>query len=166
MEEFLSDSDLRELTPEKCSIFINDELDGMNSLNELFRGANIVYILMPWIENVGIGHWVVLTKYRNRVVFFDPYGLYVDDHSLSIDKRNITRLMYSAPDSLDMQYLSIPVQKESDKINTCGPHCLVWSFNFKRFDDIDDYALCLHEVARGVGMTPDEYVSLIVYGHV
>lgn len=159
MDKFLSNYDLEELTP-NCKIVTNDQVKYNNTIEELFEDYDIVYLLYPWYPGTQIGHWTVLTKYNNRICYFDSYGHDLDYHAKKSKQFYVTQLLLNAFDDYDIQYNSIPLQSSNKDIATCGYYCVLWAKNYQEFNEIDEFSDAIIHNANEANMTPDQYVFI------
>lgn len=160
MDKLLSSHDLKRLTPERCRIISNEQLDHINTLQGLFGNTRIVYILYPWYPNGNVGHWCCVTKYNYRLSFFDSYGAFIDSHALEQIEFNITRIFYRAPARYKVEFSSRPLQSLKDKtIATCGRYCLYWALNYKNYNDIDKFTQHILKESKSLGMSPDQWIT-------
>lgn len=109
------------------------ELYNYDSVEDLFSGGINKIIILYLNEKDGnsmSGHWCLLTKYKNIVDFFDPYGLMPDSEidwnskedriKLNQNKRYLTKLLYNYDGKVN--YNEMRFQKKDKNINTCGRH--------------------------------------------
>lgn len=130
----LSDSDLRKLIEGHAKVVLYSNLKGYSSLNELLNcPGQSIFLLYQQAPNYG--HWTCLFKQGNRIEFFDPYGINVDDElkwtdpsmrkQLHMDKPWLSKLLYESPPHYTLIYNQHPFQKRGNDINTCGRWCVL-----------------------------------------
>ena len=101
-----------------------DTLKHMKTLDDLFGGANSVFILLDIFSErepmAQIGHWIVLCLGNNDAIqFFDPYGnSLVKDLELTGEEPYLQNLLRGHK----VEENRHKYQKESDDVNTCGRH--------------------------------------------
>jgi hypothetical protein len=139
--------------------------------NQLKEYTNLKSILGPYKSCVilyetrdGHGHWCVIFEVnKDRIEFFDPYGLMIDEQLRHISKSyknkkglNHTYLIKLIMNSnyKEIEYNNYPLQELKDGINTCGRHVLTRLYN--RDMTLDEYYDKIHES----GYKPDIYVTL------
>ena len=126
----LSSSDLLKICQGKVNIFTYPQLAGLSSWQELFEDANDSCIVL-YETRLGYGHWVCLLRYPTHIEFFDPLGWKMDTELGVIENYYRTVLNEIQP---HLSYLlksvrvvsnTTALQKQSEKVNTCGRHCCV-----------------------------------------
>lgn len=84
----LSDDDLRNITNNKVSIYMYEDLEKFTSIDQILLPYNSI-ILLYQTEAENIGHWVCLMKINdNTLEFFDSLG-YTVDQELKLSTYNI-----------------------------------------------------------------------------
>lgn len=130
------------------------------SLDSLFANSCCVFILFELVDRTGmlrkIGHWAVLIKNLNGLVYYDPYGLSVsEDIRLTGESAWLEKLLVGQ--QVDVN--SNRHQRFRDETNTCGRHCVIRTlFHFMSNREYNDL------VIKGVQMhvdSPDTFVSLM-----
>ena len=116
-------------------------------------------------RNVKMGHWCILVKYNNNLIFFDPYGDFIDDQLHYIDPEYnelvnqdypvLSKLLYECP--YKVHYNPFRLQKLDENISTCGRHCAVFLKYFKDYPNVDDYAKDLLDFKKN-GYDIDELI--------
>jgi len=89
-------------------------------------------VVMLYETKPSYGHWVALLKHpeHNKIEFFDPYGLFIDDQLTFINsefrKENneqypiLSKMLHDSP--YDIVYNNLQLQKYSSDISSCGRH--------------------------------------------
>lgn len=132
MDISLSNDDILELIDGKANVLRYSELENYDDINDAM-GDNNALLLLYQTTDKNYGHWTCIFRENNKLNFFDPLGIIPDDEIDWIPKnkrkvkynnnRHLTKLLYNS--GYDVVYNEIPLQKESDDINTCGRHCAV-----------------------------------------
>lgn len=121
----LSNSDLSNLTDNKCKVISYTELLNYKTLDEAL-GPNGCFIVL-YETGPSFGHWVAVIKVnKNLVEHFDPISTKPDKEFKFISdeyKKNpyLSHLMRESPYKLS--YNEHKFQKNKPGINTCGRHC-------------------------------------------
>ena len=103
-----------------------EELEGLRDIEDLFRDANSVYILLQIQgERMGsVGHWVALCKNEKGLSYYDPYALNVSqDIQLTGEPPWLEKLLQGK--NVDVNRFRH--QRFKDEVNTCGRHTVVRS---------------------------------------
>ena len=130
IEHPLSDAEIKKYLP-SARIVMYNELPEYQTIEQLLpRDKSYFIILFQDSENSG--HWCCVLRQKNRIEFFDPYGLYPDkelnwvDHgvreSLGIDGKYLSKLFDQTP--LEVVYNTEDYQAEKKGVNTCGRHVI------------------------------------------
>ena len=130
------------------------------TIKSLFAGACCVYILFEIVDRTGmvrkIGHWAVLIKNLNGLVYYDPYALSIsEDIKLTGESVWLERILRGQ--KVDVN--SFRHQRFRDETNTCGRHTVVRSlFHFMSNREYD--SLVIKSILGHVDC-PDTFVSLL-----
>jgi hypothetical protein len=167
-EYSLSDTDIRKILGNDIKIIPYNDLNEINNINELFdsKGRSMILFLT---ENEHTGHWICMIKRGNKIDFFDPYGIKVDNERNWLTKDKLEELGQDKPLLLNLlkgsgygvYYNTYRFQKKENEytnnIATCGRHCCARLL----FKDIplNDYAKKIKQSK----LTPDEFVSNITF---
>lgn len=103
-----------------------DELKNLNvnHINELFPyPVNSIYILLQ-TKDQNIGHWVLLMKNQNGIIYFDPYSFSLIE-SLEITKND--DFLYQLLVESQVDENEYKLQEIKQGISTCGRHVCVRS---------------------------------------
>lgn len=127
--------------PNTCFIDDYDSLRHVRTVEDLFGGANSIFILLDIFSQRDpmsqIGHWIVLCLGNNDALqFFDPYGNSLEkDLELTGEEPYLKNLLREYKiDENKYKY-----QKYSDDVNTCGRHDVVRAlFHFLSNDEYHD----------------------------
>lgn len=125
----LSDGDIEELLGEDIFICVYPYLNEVEHIDEIFDDKGRCMLLFNTI-NDSAGHWVCMHKKKNRIDFFDPYGLKPDEpmkwlteekrDDLDMETKRLTQLLKSS--GYKVYYNTFEFQ--SDKYScTCGRWC-------------------------------------------
>ena len=123
----LSGEDIYRITGNQCNIISYDDLQKINSIDEILGSHNAVAILYTTKDNYG--HWVSLMKNDNELEFFDPYGYSVDEELKVIEQLHLrkdgkhisphlTALINQSKYTIKIN--KNKVQKFINHTNTCG----------------------------------------------
>ena len=132
LKKMFSDKDFERFFPNVAQNIIKySDLDEIKDINELLPQDGYKIILIESIKNTG--HWVVLIRNNDSLIFFDSYGIYPDDELNFVSRlqnkllgnkySTIRNLMKSS--ELKLFYSKTKYQKERPNINTCGRWCCV-----------------------------------------
>lgn len=125
----MSGADIKRFFDNKIKIIIYSDIDEIDSLDELLVPYDRTVILF---ETFGpsVGHWTCIFKIpnTNKVIFFDSYGLLMENElnyiPFSIKKLTdarkgyLLRLLHQP--KYDIYYSQYRLQKLSNSVATCG----------------------------------------------
>lgn len=124
----LSGADILRITENKCNVISYDNLQNVNSIDDLLGAYGACIILYTTKSN--FGHWTTLMKIDDDLLeFFDPYGYSVDEELQIIDKLHLRKDgRYNNPhltalinqSKYKVKVNKNQVQKEASDMNTCG----------------------------------------------
>ena len=164
----LSDSDIRKILGRRCRIIKYNELSKYSDLTQLLpKEKDYVVILIE--DSPDHGHWVSLSKFKNRYQWFDAYGNRIDADlrwtsmkmrkSLHEDIPYLTRLLDAS--ELDCIYNNIKYPEMDSDINTCGDHVCHYLYRMINDNmDLQDYYNFMKDLKRKTGYNYDELVSI------
>lgn len=123
-----SGDDILTVTDNKTKIITYPELYSFKNIDEVLKPFGSVVILYE--TKPSYGHWVCLLKHGNKIEFFDPYGLFIDDQLDFINQNFRKQNKEDYPILSDMLFKSKynivynkgKLQKYSDDISSCGRH--------------------------------------------
>lgn len=145
MNILLTDRDI-ERNFRNIRIMLYSDIHQYSKIEDLFKpyyNKIVILYINQKIGNKTVGHWVGLTKRGEVIVYFDPYGFYVDkpldtysqSHKLDTNQDH-TYLIRLFLDYLRRgnrgEYNELHLQKMSPNITTCGFHCSVYFYFFDR----------------------------------
>lgn len=125
-----SNDDILKICDNKTKIISYNTLYDYKDIDEVLHPFNNIVILYETRPNYG--HWVCLIKHKhkNKIEFFDPYGLSPDEQLDFINsefrvKNNeyypiLSDMLYNS--KYKIVYNSTKLQKYSDNISSCGRH--------------------------------------------
>jgi len=124
-----SDADIRHFLKGQVRVIKYADLQYFNSIHELLKPFGNCVILYPRTSDTN-GHWTALfytkDEHNNNVIeFFDPYGMAADVEFNYLDiqyPRYLARLLYKQRRII--HYNNKELQVTTDRINTCGAHCV------------------------------------------
>ena len=137
VDVMLNDKIILKIMGKKDSkLIIYPNIHKYNSIEQLFENKKKILLLyvneMKDDKNMS-GHWTgIFRPQKNKIIFFDPYGLLIDSElnyytknfrkKTHQDKRYLTKLLYnfSLKKGNEVHYNELREQKLSDNINTCG----------------------------------------------
>lgn len=161
----LGDDDLRHILGDDISIHNYPELEGMNSINQLFDAKGRAILLFPNASPT-VGHWTALLRRRDgSIEFFDPYGDPPESakgglsrsklEAFDIETPELTRLLKAS--GRPVYYNTYPFQKDRADVATCGRHAAVRLLYAPL--TLDQYADTLDKS----GYAPDDFVSGVTF---
>lgn len=125
----LSDGDIEELLGEDIFICVYPYLNEVEHIDQIFDDKGRCMLLFNTI-NDSAGHWVCMHKKKDRIDFFDPYGLKPDEpmkwlteekrDDLDMETRRLTQLLKSS--GYKVYYNTFEFQSDKHS-NTCGRWC-------------------------------------------
>jgi len=160
----LSDSDIKNLTFDRCKILVYEELLNYKSIDDVFGSYEGIIVLYENTRNSG--HWCLLFKVPNKLrtlYFFDPYG-YAMDSEIKWSKYLIKQGFLQQPalsylvkySNYKLQQNKIRYQVLQDGVNTCGRHLCV-RFNYRHLNERDYKTFLL----GNQHYNPDFWVSIL-----
>lgn len=98
-------------------------LNNISNIHQLFQdGVKCVFILIQ-PEGSNIGHWVLLAKHGTRIIYYDPYGLSVEEDAAIAKNNRLPMLLKNLNvDVNNIQHQKFGKDAKGDVINTCGRH--------------------------------------------
>jgi hypothetical protein len=122
-----SGNEVLELCDDKAVIITYPELADYDSIDDVMKPYGAVILLYETAKNYG--HWCCLIKTKkNRIEFFDPYGLSVDKELKFIPQHfrksndeeypHLSYLLYKS--KYEVEYNHTKLQKFMKDVNTCG----------------------------------------------
>lgn len=135
MDKALSAYELYFLNDCNCNLFLYEELKDIDNIDELFTsktGRTVPCILLYPISK-NMGHWTCIIPIKsNRLEFFDPYGMHIDQQLKLCYKKMpsyLSNLIKSSP--MKVKCNTFQFQKLSKNVNTCGRWVLMrcWLWN-------------------------------------
>lgn len=145
MDVCYSDSDIRTMLRGNVKIMTYKDLTNYPTIEKALEEFGRIALLYETKDN--FGHWCcVFYGPKNRIYFFDPYGIRIDDQLLYIDPkfrmknnqdfRYLSYLLKNTDKKID--YNDYSLQSEKEGVNTCGRWVVVrMMFNFL---DSDEFA--------------------------
>ena len=132
----LPNRDISRMCEHKVAIHSYEELAMMSDYTQLFNGREGCVLLYETRHN--FGHWVLLINLGDRVEFFDPLGIRIDQElklvpenlrsGLNEDVPHLTHLLQN----VHVIENTTQLQRVDYHINTCGRHVVS---RFKMFLD-------------------------------
>lgn len=125
-----SGEDILTICDHKTKIITYPDLYNFRNIDEVFSPYDSVVILYE--TQPLYGHWICLLKHENenKIEFFDPYGLFIDNQLEFIDdkfrKKNneeypiLSDILHNSP--YDIVYNKKQLQKYSSDVSSCGRH--------------------------------------------
>lgn len=132
-KEPFSGKDIYDICENKTKVIIYSELYNYNNIDDILDPYDNVVILYEMKD--GYGHWVCLIRHKkmNKIEFFDPYGLCIDDQLSYISKEYrkksgqefpiLSLLLLNSP--YKIVYNSKQLQKYSNDVSSCGRHVCI-----------------------------------------
>ena len=128
-EYALSDGDIEDLLGKDIFICVYPYLNEVEHIDQIFDDKGRCMLLFNTI-NDSAGHWVCMHKKKDRIDFFDPYGLKPDEpmkwlteqkrDDLDMETRRLTQLLKSS--GYKVYYNTFEFQSDKQS-NTCGRWC-------------------------------------------
>ena len=127
----LSGTDMLKAFDNKINLYSYDQLQYINSIDELLQPYGRAIILYFWNMSPKIGHYCCVFKNKNNnIEFFDPFGS-IEQTLKQIPKQfktlsgqdypKLTELLYECP--YEVEYNDKKIQ--SEKTSVCGRYCIV-----------------------------------------
>jgi hypothetical protein len=166
----LGDNDIRKYLPD-APIVKYSELENCGSIDDILPSEKS-YCFLLYEDQPNSGHWVVISRFKDMLQYFDSYGGAVDKPLKWTDKKTRKELNQLTPfltnlfNSSDLDSFYNDVDYQSMKgfgINTCGRHCINYILNMKNNNmNLDDYYKMMKQVKDITGRDYDEIVSMAI----
>jgi len=127
----LSDEDLETILGKHIFICVYPYLNEVEHIDNIFDSEGRCMLLFNTIDE-NAGHWVCMTKKKDTIHFFDPYGLKPDEpmkwlteekrDQLDMETKRLTQLLRQS--GYKVYYNTFEFQNEKNS-NTCGRWCAV-----------------------------------------
>ena len=163
MDKALTDSEIMNALNHRCNIIKYSDIHKLNNIYELL-GEHLACVIL-YEKRPRMGHWVCcFLVNRNRIEFFDSYGIFIDDELNFIDKefkkeKNMTvkylSKLIKKSNIPEIEYNQYVFQELKKGINTCGRHCVVRLLN--RRLSLDEYANRIDKT----NINPDRLVTIL-----
>lgn len=151
-------------------IITYDNLDEYRSIDELLPNEKDYFMLL-YLSEPNSGHWICVCKLNNEIIFFDPYGIYVDDElkwtsyaqrkKLDVDKPYLSELLNKT--DLKVVYNKFRYQLMKKDVNTCGRHCCFFLGNMRVNNfGLKKYYKLMQKLKKKMKMNYDEIVATFV----
>ncbi len=165
----LSIEEMNTLMGGRAMIITYPELDEYESIDEVL-GPNGMAILLYLVDD-NVGHYAcIFRRSKNRLEFFDSYGIYLDDElefvsdiendrlgqEMPFLKRLIKRSKYN-----EIVWNDVALQERVAGVNTCGRHC---AFRMFKKSLTHDNFIKIFRQAMEKGVDPDQLVTTLTNG--
>jgi len=136
----LSGSDLMRMCNDKVKICAYEDMSSYTNIDQVFDNNNATIILYETKKN--FGHWVIILKNNDTLIFFDSYGLKVDEELKFTSKYSRTHegqrvghlhalIKQSKYKLIENRYR---LQQFIYNVNTCGRWCVA-KFHLRFLDE-------------------------------
>ena len=164
----MGDGDIRLYYP-NAKIISYKTLKKYSSIFQLLPQEKSYFFLLIE-DSPNRGHWVVVTRLKDRIEFFDSYGGAPDSQLkwippderavLGQDKKLLTDLLKKS--GFKIYYNPYSYQDEDYDIQTCGRHCVLRVKTMTEGKDLDGHYKFINQMKNSSGMTYDEVVSFFI----
>lgn len=148
----------------KVNIISYDKVRDYKTIEDLLgvhKKCVILYLTSPTY-----GHYVCVWEYKGSIIFFDSYGILIDNElnfvpnhlkkELGSNHRYLTELMYNSKKPIE--YNQYQLQKKANNIATCGRWCCCRLKNYTI--STDEFASIFNAVKREIPL--DELIVKLV----
>ncbi len=150
----LSKKQIEQISGKPVNVISYNKLTKIKNIDKLFNKYTdgcLIHYQTGHDNNSVMGHWCILTRDKNNINFFDPYGQYIDNQLDNIDESYNQRINQDYPilskllghSPYKIHYNPFPLQSFDNGSATCGRWCAVYLKYFKDFKDIDAFGECL-----------------------
>ena len=161
MNKPLGDDDLKRFIP-GCKVILYKEFANYTDIMELFKDEP--YLIFLYETSIRKGHWCCLRVLDNEIYFFDSYGDPIDSQLLYNNKSENIYLGQSKPylsmllnkTNVPVWYNDVQYQRDGDKIETCGRHCVFFICSKM---DLDKYYTFMKELSKKDKLNYDAIVA-------
>lgn len=148
MEKLLTLDDIEAIIGYPIHMMLYDDLEGVDRIEDVFSAETGNVCLLLVRNGPNVGHWVVLTKDKGGITFFDSYGGFIDeqlDHTPIVYEPDLSRLLsqYSGK----VNYNPFQLQRYDSKVSTCGRWCAYYVKN--RDVGVDNFVDAFKEYGKG-----------------
>jgi hypothetical protein len=170
MNVMLNGDDLKNLLGDDLRIIKFQDLKNYSNIYQVLP-RKIDYAVIFFTDNikndVNIGHWTCIMRYKNKFQFFDSYGLREEDELKFISKEKRRKFgeeidyLKNLFKDVDHSYNKIDYQKWDDGVNTCGRFVVLRLYLFKNgiYTDEEFYDIMKKKVKKFGG----DYDLMSVY---
>ena len=176
----MSDNDFKKYFGNRIQTVKYQNLDDYQSITQLLpKNKSYVIILIEWELN--IGHWVLLSRYRDKgtniLEYFNSYSGYPSSElSLLNDKKRIELdefdkhlnvLLNKAMKDFTIIYNKFPLQSlkkvRGVEPGTCGRHVILRLVMLKYFNlNLQQYINFMKKLKKESGLSYDEIVAILI----
>jgi hypothetical protein len=162
MDYMISSDDLKNILGQDLRIIKFQDLQKYNDIYKLLpkkKDYCVIFFTDDIKNDVNIGHWTCLTRYKNNFEFFDSYGLKEDDELKFISNKK--KNLYG--ESIDYLYNLLKPVKHSnnkydyqswdDNVSTCGRFVILKIYSFQNgiYTNKDFYNIMKKKVKKFKG---------------
>lgn len=136
-----------------CKFVLYDDLPSIRNYEELFGGYNNVLLLYRTSET--IGHWVGLKNFKNDILFFDSFGMSIDDqleHTPINYRAELSRILLNCPKTIHYN----DTKFQDDNSTVCGRYVALF---FKYCTNIELFIEILETASKYI--EADDLVCLL-----
>lgn len=168
-EDPMADNEISSYLP-NAKILSYNELKNVNSIDNLLKNDKDYFFLL-YLAEPNSGHWCAVSKNKDKIEFFDPYGLKLDNELSWIPKDQNNELGVQAPylshllgkSKYKVTFNNIPYQKLGNDINCCGRHCVFRIINFlKNNMNNEEYYKFMKGMKDKFKLNYDDIVSFMI----
>ena len=180
IKQYTSDNDFKKYFGNSIQIVKYQNLDDYQRITQLLpKNKSYVIILIEWELN--IGHWVLLSRYKDKgtniLEYFNSYSGYPSSElSLLNDKKRIELdefdkhlniLLNKAMKDFTIIYNKFPLQSlkkvRGVEPGTCGRHVILRLVMLKYFNlNLQQYINFMKKLKKESGLSYDEIVAILI----
>jgi hypothetical protein len=148
----------------KNNIMKYSELENYSDINELLPNDKDFKVILTESKR-NEGHWCCLSKYKNKIEWFDSYAEHPDGQlsfipkvvkkMLGQNKNYLTKLLKTARDDQEIVYNNDKLQVLDDEIATCGRWCIARLLTMRLGYTLPEFLDLVKRKSTETGKPPD-----------
>lgn len=152
-----------------------EDLDKINSIEELLPNKRSAVVIFISVGAKNIGHWFALMRSNRHIYYFDSYGKRPDKNLLFAKKnlrrafnQNIPYISYllnkAKDDGFKVSFNEVKYQSENPAVQTCG-RWILSRINFNQFEvnnTPENYKKLISKVMKDHGLSSDMAIVYLV----
>jgi len=161
MDYSVSNFDIWRVLGKETRIIDYIELQKVKNIKSLFKNSDVCVIL--YLTQKNYGHWCLLTNYKNKIQFFDSYGIMPDEELLFVPEifrkdnniliPHLTYLLLKSKKQIEYNHHVL----QGEDMKTCGRWII---FKAKMKNYLNGSINAFANIFKDDNFTPDELIYL------